>query len=389
MASNARVLLPLLAVTVLLGRVAGLPTTHARPWLPSGLIVAVTMATLGRVTGLCAPPKLHITADIPSLVSLSRDTHTYNASEPMTGEFGPWFPQTMHQHPSGALLLSYQTDADTLNEEGWTGQHYSSADGGASWFPVPMTLSPLHVKPCVEQEDKVSLLCLEYAMRRTPSAHHGYFRSQIIRADPKTGHLVQAELLNASVDAGAQNFSTWPSPLCPETAPCASNTSWQMVTDGNALTLKSGGHLMMMYGGTGPGWMNSSAPQLLTLMAVKSTDYGRSWNYFSTPAQILDAADAASKVPCEQPTENHMTYLQNGSIFAVFRSDNTNYPLCSTVSNDEGETWSKAVTMPGPTGRNPDVNGGAGSPQMTDGPFGQAYTCIHLHTLAMPTKISR
>ena len=81
--------------------------------------------------------------------------------------------------------------------------------------------------------------------------------------------------------------------------------------------------------------MNVSAPQLLTLMVVKSMDQGRSWLYFSTPEQITSAADAATKVPCEQPTENHMTTLKNGSVFAVFRSENTNYPLCSTVSNDE------------------------------------------------------
>ena len=36
------------------------------------------------------------------------------------GEFGPWFPQTMHLHPSGALLLSYQTSPDTLDEAGST-----------------------------------------------------------------------------------------------------------------------------------------------------------------------------------------------------------------------------------------------------------------------------
>jgi hypothetical protein len=301
---------------------------------------------------LQAPPDIHITADIPSLVALSHDTTSYNKSQPMTGEFGPWFPQTMHVHPSGALLLSYQTDADTLNEDGWTGQHYDSIDGGHTWYPIDMALSPLHVKPCVPQVDG-SLLCMEYAMRRTASQHLGYFRSQIIRVNPKTGHLVQSELINATVSAGIQNFSEWPSPLCPQTHPCASNTTWQMVTDGNALPLKSGGHLMMMYGGTGPGWKNASAPQLLTLMAVKSTDRGRSWEYLSTAADALSPADAAAKVPCEQPTENHMTYLANGSIFAVFRSENTDYPLCSTVSVDEGKTWSRAVTMPGPTGRNP------------------------------------
>ena len=97
---------------------------------------------------------------------MSRDTTTYNASQPMIGEFGPWFPQMMHLHPSGALLLSYQTDADTLNEAGWMGQHYSSIDGGHSWYPVAMTLSTLHVKPCVAQTDG-SLLCMEYAMRKT------------------------------------------------------------------------------------------------------------------------------------------------------------------------------------------------------------------------------
>jgi hypothetical protein len=76
------------------------------------------------------------------------------------------------------------------------------------------------------------------------------------------------------------------------------------------------------------------------------------------------------KVPCEQPTENHMTTLANGSLFAVFRSENTNYPLCSTVSNDEGKSWSKAITMPGPTGRNPMTIHSSGTPAMSDGPFG-------------------
>eukprot|EP01050_Picozoa_sp_SAG11_P023966 SAG11_NODE_4973_length_1707_cov_1.200249_2_plen_203_part_00 len=147
-----------------------------------------------------------------------------------------------------------------------------------------MKLSPLHVKPCVEQTDG-SLLCMEYAMRRTPNTHLGYFRSQIIDADPKTGHLVQRALVNSTVNGLDQNFSLWPSPLCPETDPCASNTSWQMVTDGNALPLGTDGergHIMMMYGGTGPGWMNVSAPQLLTLMVVKSMDRGRSET--STPS---------------------------------------------------------------------------------------------------------
>ncbi len=61
------------------------------------------------------------------------------------------------------------------------------------------------------------------------------------------------------------------------------------------------------------------------------------WTYESTPERINSKADAAAKIPCEQPTENHMTTLANGSIFAVFRSENTNYPLGSTVSNDEYE----------------------------------------------------
>jgi hypothetical protein len=63
--------------------------------------------------------------------------------------------------------------------------------------------------------------------------------------------------------------------------------------------------------------------------------YDTGWVYFSTPEEILSAADAVAKVPCEMPTENHMVTLGNGSVFAVFRSENANYPLCSTVSNDE------------------------------------------------------
>jgi len=208
--------------------------------------------------GLRAPPDVHITAALPSLVAQSGGigAHSrgpiswgpYNVSEPMTGEFGPWFPQTMHVHPSGALLLSYQTSPDTIDELGWMGQHFSSIDGGHTWEPVAMTHSPLHVKPCVAQKDG-SLLCMEYAMRRTPNTHLGYFRSQIIDVDPKTGHLVQTGVLNSTVNGLNQNFSVWPSPACPETDPCASNTTWQMVTDGNALPLgvdAERGHIMMM-----------------------------------------------------------------------------------------------------------------------------------------------
>jgi hypothetical protein len=35
-----------------------------------------------------------------------------------------------------------------------------------------------------------------------------------------------------------------------------------------------------------------------------------------------------------------------------------------------GKTWSKAVTMPGPTGRNPTTIHLSGTPAMSDGPFG-------------------
>jgi hypothetical protein len=39
----------------------------------------------------------------------------------------------------------------------------------------------------------------------------------------------------------------------------------------------------------------------------------------------------------EGPLSILATTLANGSLFAVFRSENTNDPLCSTVSNDEGK----------------------------------------------------
>ena len=167
----------------------------------------------------------------------------------MTSKFGPWFSQTVHVHRSGAMLMSYQTSPDTLDKLGWFGQHFSSIDGGTTWLPIEMKLSSLHVKPCVAQKDH-SLLCMEYAMRRTSSTHHVYFRSQIIDVDPQTGHLVQTGLVNSTIVGLNQNFSLWPSPLCPETSPCTSNASWQMVTEGNALPLgvdAERGYIMMMY----------------------------------------------------------------------------------------------------------------------------------------------
>ena len=156
------------------GPAAARPRAGQQPAASASMLLLVWLLSAFHdiACALQAPPDIHITADIPSLVALSHDTTSYNKSQPMTGEFGPWFPQTMHVHPSGALLLSYQTDADTLNEDGWTGQHYDSIDGGHTWYPIDMALSPLHVKPCVPQVDG-SLLCMEYAMRRTASPHLG------------------------------------------------------------------------------------------------------------------------------------------------------------------------------------------------------------------------
>ena len=52
---------------------------HASPLLLSSLLIAPVLS-------LRAPPDVHITGGDVSLVAISRDTTTFNASQPMTGE---------------------------------------------------------------------------------------------------------------------------------------------------------------------------------------------------------------------------------------------------------------------------------------------------------------
>eukprot|EP01050_Picozoa_sp_SAG11_P023967 SAG11_NODE_4973_length_1707_cov_1.200249_3_plen_152_part_00 len=134
-------------------------------WPIPALILTLTgVALFAPVLGLRAPPDVHITAEIPSLVAISGESHRrgdktwgkYNASDPMTGEFGPWFPQTMHLHRSGALLLSYQTSPDTLDEEGWMGQHYSSIDGGHTSVEFRRPASSAAAPPLAESSERAS-----------------------------------------------------------------------------------------------------------------------------------------------------------------------------------------------------------------------------------------
>ena len=129
-----------------------------------------------------------------------------------------------------------------------------------------------------------------------------------------------------------------------------SEDAFAMVVTGLTLPLKSGGVLATLYGTyKGDGAMNAAK---YSLVAVKSTDGGKTWGWLSTVASHLTKGSPSQ---CLMPSESSTVYLKNGTLFTVFRSGGGGKPLCSTVSSDDGQTWSIPVVMPGPIGVEPKI----------------------------------
>ena len=87
-----------------------------------------------------------------------------------------------------------------------------------------------------------------------------------------------------------------------------------------------------------------------SLVAIKSEDRGKTWQWLSTVASHLTPNTPKE---CLMPSESSTVYLKNGSLFTVFRSGGGGKPLCSTVSNDDAKTWSTPVAMPDVIGVEP------------------------------------
>ena len=241
-----------------------------------------------------------------------------------------FFPETLAVLPGGNVLLSYQTDADGLHDDGWTGRHYASADGGASWAPVAMPYQGLKVKPCLAT-GTATARCLTYPLLCTPGAGN------------RSGH-VQFQTFSST--AGQTIRQTGTGNVTMAGFPCDMLVwgphTFKMVTDGNILALATGQLLTTTYGSCAgqPGY---------SLHALTSSDHGLSWQH---RAVIADAGPATPAV-CAAPSENHMVQLPNASLLVVYRSLGTLQPLCMARSDDHGASWTAPVPLNGPFGVEP------------------------------------
>lgn len=79
-----------------------------------------------------------------------------------------------------------------------------------------------------------------------------------------------------------------------------------------------------------------------SVLAMRSTDEGRTWEYYSTAASSKDASGY------EGPDENSFARLSDGRLLCVYRTQGERGPYWHSFSADDGKTWSKPEPMNGP-----------------------------------------
>lgn len=103
-------------------------------------ILSIVVAAL--LAGHAAATGVHFAAETPTLAA-----KTLHANEYI------YFPQTLQRVTflvNDTLLMSYQSGADQLHDDGWRGGLLGSTDQGVTWNIVEQPHSPLLVKSCYE-----------------------------------------------------------------------------------------------------------------------------------------------------------------------------------------------------------------------------------------------
>lgn len=334
-------------------------TTSDKPSVTAVVTISETSGTLSLGNNNLS---VNITASTPNLATQTSKPNEY-----------VYFPQTL-QWVGDTLLISYQNDSDALHDSGWTGGLLGSADGGKSWKRLKQPLSPNLVKSCHTVED--GIWCYEYATRKlAPNS-----------TDATTAWLGAHHYVNTS-----KSSSFWP--ICQkEWVPVYINfpsdhklASWGantflMVTDGKIIKKsgKSDGLLMLLYGDYAKKTTNEKAEssniygnvaeaeeeakvaersrnnhtiksfhsklqtssmtaEKYSIVAVQSKDgLSDNWTWLSTVSH-------GAPPPCDNPSEHDCTYLANGTLFCVWRSDGGT--LCTTSSHDNGNTWTTSSPL--------------------------------------------
>lgn len=315
-----------------------------------------------------------------------------------------YFPMTLHSFPTGpssfSLLLGYQTIADASHPTGWTGRTLISNDTGVSWQDIQhdasrknrhfnncnnrsnsscssndnndnniqatIPLAQRIIKPCILAPNASSAICMQYDTRIDPSnSTRAWLGATKLRIGGDAPGLHISGTTNITFNFG-------PSKHTPEPW---SNLTYLMVTDGGPIVRRNdGGLLLALYGeyaaaaaaatttiatatattiqsysrrrGNNSGSSTSNSlstsvpPGVIAVM--HSSDDGHTWTWLATAA----GPGVGGMSECGTPSENHAVRLGNGSIYMVFRSGGKDLPLCSTVSHDEGMSWSPAIVLP-------------------------------------------
>jgi hypothetical protein len=228
-----------------------------------------------------------------------------------------WFP-TLVRLADGKLLAVMSNYLDDHVQKS-TAQLCWSGDGGLTWSkPQDGLYSDAAVRT-----DEGDLL-LPYYLRPRDGGEMG----DACQLVPKGGQ--EAKTLDDGVRIG-----NWPRP----DRMFAPNLGLSgFVFNGSTVPIK-GGHLAMLYG-------FFKDTKRYSLVAAESAD-GRSWKVCSVVADENCELPGAEG-PCEQAT----CRLKDGRLMCVFRLA-SNVLYGQTFSDDDGQTWSKPVSIKGPSSVQP------------------------------------
>ena len=282
---------------------------------------------------------LHLATLSTSSINFAAGAPVLAAKTQRAGEY-VFFPQTLRRVAGmpDTLVMSYQSDADELHDDGWSGGLLGSSDG-ATWHAIPQPHSPMLVKSCFEPDDQ-SLKCYEYPLRKLAANSsddtHARLGWQLYTASTSApGGLRQTSAGEATVTFPAdKHLKSW------------GDNTFLMVADGKVLSMPLPGvhqqeRLLLLYGKYG---VNSTK---YALVATHSTDEGATWAYLS------DVSYGAPS-PCDNPSEHDCTWMADfKTIMCVWRSEGTAKTLCESRTIDRGRTWTPAQPLSGSSEEQP------------------------------------
>jgi hypothetical protein len=259
-----------------------------------------------------------------------------------------WFPALLYRlggEGTDNLLLSFKTDCDCSElpiDVGMNGRDFFSGDSGKHWSEVKRIDDSNEatglVRPCLPAKGGTTVCLTRTVHSHAPVARAADNRTAYLAAQVFSSSGRQVKLFNASL--------SFPFELGPYPRGGAFFT-YSLGTDGNTLAQPDGNTLMTLYG---------SVAGASVIVAMRTVDGGRHWDYHGTVANSTDNSQEHVSPNCSRPTETSMTLLgDEKTILSVWRSIGTNHPLCATTSTTLGKSWSSPHPLKGPYGVEPKI----------------------------------